>query len=187
VAFIVVYDACVLYPASLRDLLIRIATKGLLRAKWTDRILEECFGNILKDRLDLKVEDLRRTRELMIRHVPDCMVTGYEPLIDGLTLPDPNDRHVLAAAIRSGAQMIVTSNLRDFPQEALRPFGVEAQHPDDFVVNQISLNQGVVVGTILQQAQALKDPPHTPDEILDSLERSGLVTAATLLRTMLPR
>lgn len=112
-AFVVVYDACVLYPAPLRDLLIRLARTGLFRARWTEQILDECFRNLLANRTDLRAEQLNRTRELMVRAVPDCLVTAYEPLIDGLELPDADDRHVLAAAIRSAAQSIVTANLKD--------------------------------------------------------------------------
>jgi hypothetical protein len=103
--FIVVYDACVLYPAPLRDLLVRLANTGVVRARWSDAILDECFRNILEQRPDLKPEALVRTRELMKRAVPDCMVTGFDTLVDGLVLPDPDDRHVLAAAIRAGAQV----------------------------------------------------------------------------------
>ncbi|MBK7784804.1 MAG: PIN domain-containing protein [Gemmatimonadetes bacterium] len=109
-AFIVVYDACVLYPAPLRDLLIRIANAGIVQAKWSERILDECFRRILRQRPDLSAEALQRTRELMAIAVPDCMVTAFEPLEAGLTLPDPDDRHVLAAAIRANAQVIVTFN-----------------------------------------------------------------------------
>src|ERR1043165_3886200 len=100
-AFAVVYDACVLYPAPLRDLLLRLANTGVVRARWSATILDECFRNILKNRPALNPGPLQRTRELMIRAVPDCMVTGFEQLIDGLVLPDVNDRHVLAAAIRT--------------------------------------------------------------------------------------
>jgi predicted nucleic acid-binding protein len=131
-AFTVIYDACVLYPAPLRDLLIRLAAKGLVRARWTDRILDESFRNILANRPDLLPGSLDRTRELMNRALRDVLVTGYEGLIEGLNLPDPDDRHVLAAAIRAGAQVIVTMNLDDFPESALAPFSVEALHPDDF-------------------------------------------------------
>ena len=102
-AFVVVYDACVLFPAPLRDLLMRVALTDLVQAKWTDRILDECFVNLAAYRPELSSERLRRTRELMIQAVRDCMVTGYEPLIDGINLPDPGDRHVLAAAIRANA------------------------------------------------------------------------------------
>ncbi|HVZ31726.1 MAG TPA: PIN domain-containing protein [Polyangiaceae bacterium] len=136
-ALIVVYDACVLYPAPLRDLLLRIAVTGLIRARWTERILDECFRNIVAARPELDPTALERTRELMNRAVPDCLIRGYEGLIDGLSLPDPDDRHVLAAAIRAGAQLIVTSNMRDFPENALAPYGIEAKDPDDFVIDQL--------------------------------------------------
>ena len=130
-AFVVLDDACVLYPAPLRDLLVRLANTGVVRARWSAAILDECFRNILENRPELKPEALQRTRELMTRAVPDCMVTGFEQLIDGLVLPDADDRHVLAAAIRAGAQAIVTFNLDDFPAERLQPYNIEAKHPDD--------------------------------------------------------
>jgi predicted nucleic acid-binding protein len=111
VAFVVVYDACVLYPASVRDLLIRLARTGLFRARWTERILDECFRSIVVGRPDLEGK-LDRTRRLMEAAVPDALVSGFESLAEKLTLPDADDRHVLAAAIRSGAQVIVTANLK---------------------------------------------------------------------------
>ena len=141
-AFVVIYDACVLYPAALRDFLLRVARTGIVRARWSEQILDECFEAIVRERLDLKSEALERTRVLMRGAIPDCIVSGYENLIDGLSLPDPDDRHVLAAAVRSGAQTIVTFNLKDFPAATLDAFGVEARHPDDFLVNQIGLAPG---------------------------------------------
>ena len=118
-SFTVIYDANVLYPSVLRDVLIRVARMGLVRARWTDMILDETFDSIEKNRPDLDSTKLARTRELMCEAVPDCLVDAYKPLIDALELPDDKDRHVLAAAIRCGAQAIVTSNLRDFPSEVL--------------------------------------------------------------------
>lgn len=112
--FTVLYDACVLYPAPLRDLLMHVAVTDLYRAKWTDAIHDEWTRNVLENRPDLKPEQLQRTRELMNAHVRDCLVTGYETLIEAVTLPDPDDRHVLAAAIRAGADLIVTFNLGIF-------------------------------------------------------------------------
>ena len=87
-AFVVLYDACVLYPAPLRDLLMRLANTGVVRARWSDAIFDECFRNILENRPDLKPESLQRTRELMTQAVPDCMVTDFEGLIDALVLPE---------------------------------------------------------------------------------------------------
>src|SRR6185295_3578619 len=103
--FTVVYDACVLYPAPLRDLLMRLALTDLFRARWSDDIHEEWITNLLANRPDLTREQLERTRTLMNAHVRDCIVQGYRDLIDGLDLPDPNDRHVLAAAIRARADV----------------------------------------------------------------------------------
>lgn len=138
-AFVVVYDACVLYPAPLRDLLMRLAVKGLVRARWTEQILDECFRNILAKRPDLNASSLQRTRDLMNQSIRDVMVTGHEGLISSLELPDRDDRHVLAAAIRAGAQVIVTANLSDFPDHKLEAYSVEAQHPDEFVLHLLDL------------------------------------------------
>ena len=138
---------------------VRLANTGVVRARWSDAILDECFRNILENRPDLKPEALERTRELMTRAVPDCMVTGFDGLIDGLVLPDPDDRHVLAAAIRAGAQAIVTFNLDDFPTDRLERYNVEAKHPDDFVIDTIDLSPGAVAKVLAEQAAALKNPP----------------------------
>ncbi|HSP00135.1 MAG TPA: PIN domain-containing protein, partial [Thioalkalivibrio sp.] len=130
--FVVIYDACVLYPAPLRDLLIRLATTGLFAARWTEQIHDEWTRSLLKKRPEL-ADALPRTVALMNQAVPEALVIGHEPLIEGLTLPDPDDRHVLAAGIRAGAQLIVTFNLKDFPEETLAGFGIEAVHPDTFL------------------------------------------------------
>jgi predicted nucleic acid-binding protein len=184
VAFVVIYDACVLYPAPLRDLLIRLANTGVVRARWSEQILDECFDNILEQRPDLNAAALARTRELMKRAVPDCMVSGFEELIDGLVLPDPDDRHVLAAAIRAGAQDIVTFNLADFPEERLRPYNVEAKHPDEFVLDAIDLSPGIVAKVVSEQAAALKNPPRTVPQLLDTLRDQGLVRSVAKLREL---
>lgn len=118
---VVIYDACVLYPSTLRDVLMEIAQIGLVQAKWSDQILDETFRNLKEDRPDLDPAKLDRTRALMARAVRDCLVKGHEPLVDVMDLPDPDDRHVLAAAVRAKAQAIVTFNLKDFPAEACRP------------------------------------------------------------------
>lgn len=171
---IVIYDANVLFPAPLRDLLIRIAITGIVRARWSDLILDECFRNILKRRPELTENRLQRTRDLMNRAIRDVKVTGYEPLIEGLTLPDADDRHVLAAAIRSNAQYIVTFNLKDFPKSALEPFGVEAKHPDDFILELIAVAPGAVAVAVHEQARGLKNPPTTLRELLDTLSVQGI-------------
>lgn len=115
--------------------------------------------------------------------VRDCLVSGYEPLIDSLKLPDPNDRHVLAAAIRTGAQVIVTRNLRDFPATALEPWDIEAKSPDDFVHDQIGISGHIVAACVQQIADSRTRPPESFGDILDQLERDGLLHSATALRT----
>jgi predicted nucleic acid-binding protein len=122
-AFVVVYDANVLYGNTLRDLLIRIAMTGRVQAKWTNQILDEMQRNLGANRPDIPPEKLGNLRRLMNSAVRDCLIEDYETLIEGLKLPDPDDRHVLAAAIRAGAQVIVTSNLKDFPAEDMLPGG----------------------------------------------------------------
>ncbi len=117
--------------------------------------------------------------------IPDCIVSGHGNLIDGLSLPDRDDRHVLAAAIRSGSQTIVTFNLKDFPMAVLDPMGIEARHPDDFVVDQIDLAPGLVVGALLEQLAALKNPPMTREQVLDRLRDCGLVQSVAKLRELL--
>lgn len=183
-AFVVVYDACVLYPAPLRDLLMRVALTGLVQAKWTDQILDECFVNIAAQRPDLPAERLRRTRALMIQAVRDCMVVGYESMIDGLILPDMDDRHVLAAAIRAGAQAIVTANLKDFPTAALVPYGVSALHPDEFLHDLVDLAPEVMLGLVTEQAASLRSPPTTVDELLETLINNGLRRTVARLREL---
>ena len=121
--FVVVYDACVLYPAPVRDLLMEIAISGLARAKWTERIHQEWMSSLVADRPDIESR-IQQTKKLMDIAIPDALVTHYESLIEGITLPDARDRHVLAAAIKCDARMIITANLKDFPQEYLVPHGI---------------------------------------------------------------
>jgi len=185
VAFTVVYDACVLYPAPLRDLLVRVAMTGIVRARWSETILDECFRSILAQRPELNPDALDRTRELMNRAVPDCLIGGFDDLIGGLALPDPDDRHVLAAAIRAGAQAIVTFNLKDFPPSVLSNYGIEALHPDDYVLDLLDLAPGAVCTAITKQASALRNPPMTVDQVLDLLRALGLVGSVAGLRSLL--
>jgi predicted nucleic acid-binding protein len=183
-AFVALYDANVLYPSTLRDLLISIAQDGLVQAKWTDRILDETFGNLKAKRPDLDPARLDRTRQAMMRAVRDCMVRGYEPLIGAVELPDPDDRHVLAAAIRAKAQVIVTFNLKDFPSDVLSAWDVEAKHPDAFIEDQIDLDPAAVYAAVRQMADRWKNPPGTVEDVLGRLERDGMVAAAAALRAL---
>jgi predicted nucleic acid-binding protein len=184
-AFVVIYDACVLYPAPIRDLLLRIANTGVVRARWSERILDECFDSIVAQRPDLPPAALERTRRLMREAIPDCIVDGYEHLEDGLDLPDPDDRHVLAAAIRANAQAIVTFNLRDFPDHVLERYDIEPKHPDEFVLDSIDLAPGAVVHCVTDQSAALRNPPVGIPDLLDTFRRLGLVRSVARLRELL--
>jgi predicted nucleic acid-binding protein len=181
--FIAVYDADVLYPNTLRDLLIRIAQlPHLVQAKWTEKILDEVTDNLRKNVPDITVEKTDRLRQLMNTAVRGCLVSGYEPLNAALDLPDPNDRHVLAAAIRAKAQIIVTKNLRDFPAERLAPWDLKAKSPDSFVRDQIDIDRQADWACLQQIVDSRTRHPVTIDDVLDELQRDGLVGSVTVLR-----
>lgn len=181
-AFTVLYDACVLHPAPLRDLLVRIANTRIVQARWSERILDECFRSILRRRPDLDADALARTRERMCHAVPDCIVTGYDHLEAGLDLPDPGDRHVLAAAIRTGAQAIVTFNLKDFPDHVLARYDIEPKHPDEFVLETIDLAPAAVARCVTQQAASCRTPPVSLPDLLATLRDGGLVRSVVRMR-----
>jgi predicted nucleic acid-binding protein len=180
--FTAFYDANVLYPAELRNLLPHLAMTGLFRARWSAGVHEEWITALLRNRPDLSREKLDRTRMLMDKHAPDALVTGYEDLIEGLELPDPDDRHVLAAAIRGRADVIVTANVRDFPADTLTPFEIEAQHPDEFVLHLLDLAPGVVVEAARRHRESLKNPAKTIEQYLLTLETQGLTQTVPILR-----
>lgn len=183
-SFTVVYDACVLYPASIRDLVVELARTGLLRAKWTTRIHAEWIAAVIRERPELDRARLERAAQLMNAAVLDCLVTGFESLEAGLTsLPDPDDRHVLAAAIHCGAQEIVTFNLRDFPDSVLGPYGIRAIHPDGFVEHLLDLNSEAVCEAVRRIRRRLVNPPRSVEEIIENYERHGLAVSASILRT----
>jgi predicted nucleic acid-binding protein len=178
---VVLYDACVLYPFYLRDLLVRIGMTDLVQAKWTDEIHDEWIRNLSRNE-GIPVEQLTRTRRLMDGAVLDCLVAGYQPRIPKLTLPDPNDRHVLAAAIECAADVIVTKNLDDFPQAYLNQFGVEATHPDEFVLAVLDDEPGPVVQALREQRAAYRDPALSVEEFVAALENCELEDTADALR-----
>lgn len=184
-ARVALLDACVLYSAPLRDLLVRLASAGVIRGRWSTPILDECFRSLLDKRPDLAAAALERTRKLMIDAVPDCMVTGFEGLIPRLDLPDPGDRHVLAAAICGGADAIVTLNLADFPRAALAPYGIDALHPDELLVELLETSAGPVAQVVTEQAVALKRPQRTVRDLLDIFKAQGLVRAVPKLAEVL--
>ncbi len=194
---VVVYDACVLFPAPLRDLLMELGVLShrnkLFRPKWTDKIHEEWISNLLEERTDIKPEALAVTRKLMDGAFEgyEPLVTGYEHRIESLSLPDANDRHVLAAAIECTASIIVTANLKDFPDSQLKQSSVVAKHPDDFICEFLSdheeLGERVLEEAVRNIKKRLKSPTMTWTEIFVSYERNELKRTVEYLREFIPR
>ena len=178
----VLYDACVLYPAPLRDLLMHLAMTGLFRAHWTNDIHEEWISSVLKNHPHLSREQLQRTRQLMNAHALDCLIEGYEHLIETLSLQDRNDRHVLAAAIHGNVSRIITFNLRDFPRHLLDEYEMEAVHPDDFILELFQSAPESVLAAVKRHRTSLKNPPKTTDEYLAILDRQQIPQTVLALR-----
>lgn len=176
-----IYDANVLYPAQLRDFLMRLAVSGLVRAHWTDEIHDEWMRNVLEDYPDVTRDQLERTRRLMERALPDASVTGYAPRIPQIDVPDPTDRHVVAAAAEVDADLIVTFNLNDFPEEALAPFEGEAIHPDSLVRGQVEHRPSAVREVAREHRRSLRRPPKSPAEYVRLLRKSRLDQTADWL------
>jgi len=179
---IALYDACVFYSGALRDLLLHLATAKAVHARWSDEIHEEWIRSLLRNRPDLTRESLERTRLLMNQKFRSGRVKGYQHLIDGLRLPDPNDRHVLAAAIWAKASYIVTYNLDDFPSSTLAPYKIETLTPDEFVLRLIRNNSEVVVRAVKDHRARLSRPPKSVDEYLEALETQRLPKTVAFLR-----
>ena len=161
---------------------MRLTMTDLFRARWTEQIHEEWMRNLLKNRPDINRTQLERTRQLMDEHCHNCLVNDYELLIPGLTLPDADDRHVLAAAIRCGADAIITCNLKDFPKIELSKYDIEAIHPDDFIINNIDLNIAKVLEATRKHRSSLKNPQIDVDTYLDNLLQQGLPQTVEVLR-----
>src|SRR3989338_10454580 len=142
----VLYDACLFYSAPLRDFLVRLALTKTISVKWSDTIHEEWIRNLIKKRTDLNREALERTRNALNNAIPDALIpeARYKNLIPSVNLPDLNDRHVLAAAIVSKVDVILTFNLKDFPEAILGTYDMEAVHPDEFISQQLNDHPGSI-------------------------------------------
>jgi hypothetical protein len=160
-------------------------TSNLFQPRWTADIHREWMSKVLTNRPDLSPERIERTRALMDSNVEHCLVTGYEELIAELTLPDADDRHVLAAAIQAQASVIVTFNLRDFPEYTLSRYGIKAQHPDQFMGVMLKIEPEVVCATAEKHRQSLKNPPRTRQEYLETLLNQGLPGTVASLRGLM--
>lgn len=180
----VVCDANVLYSAALRDLIMELAVGDVFEPRWTEEIHGEWMRNVLLNNPNLTLERLVRTKNLMNASIKNCLVTGYESIVPELELPDPGDRHVLAAAIRCGANLLVTFNLRDFPTENLRQYDIEPLHPDEFILRFLNFNFEGICKAAEKQRIRLKNPPKTPDEYLQTLVELGLPLSSARMREL---
>lgn len=166
-AFRVRIDACVLINYPITDLLLRLAEAELYQPVWSPYILDEVERNLVAKR-HLPAVKAKRRIEAMRTAFPLAETTGYRDLIPVMR-NDAKDRHVLAAAVHTHAALIVTANLKDFPPEALEPFGVEAIHPDDFLLDQLDLDPSTTLHCLDLQHRALKRPAMTRVEFYGSL------------------
>lgn len=176
-------DACVIIPAALRDTLLRAANAGMYTVHWSATILEEVSRNLLE--MGLSAE---QTQSLIFRMnvaFPEAAVSNYEHLISSMK-NDTKDRHVLAAAVSSGSTVIVTSNLRHFPEDVLVLFGVQAISPDAFLTMLFTQDPGLVAHIVLQQANALKRPTMSVYEVLDILAQQAPIFAQLVRRELEP-
>lgn len=180
----VLYDACVFYPNYLRDVLMQLTTTNLFQARWTDQIHDEWIRNLLANRPDLSAERLNRLRGAINRSVSDGLVADFEHLIPSLDLPDPDDRHVLAAGIVAKVDVIVTFNLKDFPASALGDYGIKSQHPDDFITDLIDVGPLKVFEAVRTIQTRLKNPRMDFEKYMDVLLNQGLPISVSKLRQM---
>lgn len=168
-SFLVLLDACVLYPASLRDTLIRAGRAGFYQPYWTDQILDEAVRNLIKDGRVTKTQ-----AEHLISQMKKALPAATIPLANYASLipameNDPGDRHVLAAAVANKVQVIVTSNLKHFPDSVLEKYNVEAQSPDEFLVYQSDFNPQLMAAILEEQAKNLKKPPVSVEQLMEAL------------------
>lgn len=183
-AFFALLDACVLYPASLRDTLLRFGSADFYVPLCSERILDEAERNLIADGV-MDAGKARRLRDAMSGVFGDGLITDdavaqLEPAMAN----DPKDRHVLAAAVVSEAQTIVTHNLADFPAEALEPWDIQAQHPDEFLLGLFNIQPGLAVALIERQASALRNPPLTTNDVLAALEVAGAPQFVAAVRAL---
>jgi predicted nucleic acid-binding protein len=181
--YAVVLDTCVLFGGHLRDTLLRMAEQGLFRPLWSEHILAELESNLVER--GVQSAKAERIVTLMRTHFEDALVDGYEPLIESME-NDAKDRHVLAAAVRANAAAIVTNNVKDFPPASTAPYRIAVVTADEFLIDQLDLEPGVVMRVLEQQSAAHKRPPYQVQGLLSYLERAGVRNFAAEARRHLP-
>jgi predicted nucleic acid-binding protein len=179
---VAVYDACVLYPFHLRNILVQCAFDGLIEARWTDDIHDEWIRNLLARTPGLTLKRLEATRDRMKSVLPSADVKRYRGLISGLRLPDPGDRHVLAAAVAGKATVIVTRNVKHFPDADLSAYGIICQQPDDFLTEIHGDASEALIASMANARRNLRKSVPSIDEFIATVEDQGLRNTAGILR-----
>lgn len=185
--FTALIDACSLVSALNRNLLLSLAEADFFRLRWSALILDETEAAVAKIITAKGLADgpqkAQASRNAMERAFPDAAVTGYEMLMAGLVdLPDANDAHVIAAAIKTRASVIVTENIKHFPQNTLRPLDIEAKSADAFIADTVGLDPGRAVAAVRQMRERLKKPSKTAETLLLDMEAAGLTQTVDALR-----
>jgi len=183
VQFIAVLDTNVIYPVIIRDMLLWFAHYDLYTPKWSKHIFDEWFEVML--RKGVSEDEAKKRIGRMDLAFPDALVQNYEGLIELLNLPDEKDRHVLAAAIKTNAHVIVSNNIKDFPEEVLENYGLKIKTVDDFLTDIIDLNPETAIEAFKEMVLNKKNPDWDEYEVLDSLRRNGLVDTANYLHSLL--
>lgn len=183
VRFTCVLDTNVIYPIDIRDLLFWFASYDLFTPKWSKHIFTE-WENVMK-RKGIPDEEIKKRLDKAQRAFPDALVDNYEPLVNSLELPDEKDKHVLAAAIKTNANIIVTNNLRDFPAAYLARFGLTAKTADDFITDTIDLNTDLALEAFRALVMNRTNPNIDEFEILDRFRKNGLIDSANYLHALL--
>jgi predicted nucleic acid-binding protein len=180
-----VLDANVLYPAPLRDYLLNLAQLNLFKPRWTDDIQEEWIYSLLAKRKDISRKSLESAKNAMNRAFPNANIVSYQSGINSIMLPDKKDRHVLAAAIKSDADTIVTFNTKDFPVSYLQTFSIRVYHPDDLILELMNDYKSECFLALNNQVSRLQNPPKSIEEVLNALRKSGLVKTVMLLKELI--
>jgi predicted nucleic acid-binding protein len=183
---IAVFDACVLYPFHLRNILVQVAVDRLVEARWTDEIHDEWIRNLVVNMPTVPVERLQTTRQLMLQVLPKAMVTGYQKYVQAIILPDPGDRHVVAAGIAANASIIITWNLRDFPDGELNKFGLQCQTPDTFLSDLYDKVPDLTLGSLSNARENLSCSRTAASDFIHILNNQKLGQLAKRIQRHLP-
>ena len=172
---VVVFDACILYPFHLRNIVVQIAVDRLVGARWTDEIHDEWIRSVAATMPAIPIERLQITRRLMNDALPGAMVTGYQRHIQTVTLPDPDDRHVVAAGIAGGASIVLTWNLRDFPAREMKKHGLRRQTPDAFLVDLCDQAPDLTLASLANARRNLSKTRVSASDFVNIVKNQGLI------------